>query len=87
MKILTSARFDGASDAQIKWGGNDDPNKVLKIGTLYDVVDIEVHSWHTKLQLHGIDGKFNSASFTLCDESVMDRGPRRLSYQKIRENT
>lgn len=71
--ILTSAVFNGASPDQVRWGGNDDPTGKLTIGTLYDVVDIEVHSWHTKIQLQGVEGKFNSASFTFADPSVAER--------------
>jgi hypothetical protein len=58
----------------VAWGSNDDPEAAgLTSGTLYDVVEIEVHSWHTKLELAGLPGKkFNSASFTILDEKVMD---------------
>jgi hypothetical protein len=59
-----SVRFDGASIEQIRWGGNDDPNLVLKVGEVYKVAGIDVHSYHTKLTLVGIDGRFNAASFT-----------------------
>lgn len=57
-------RFNGASKEQIQWGGNDDPNIVLNKGDKYEVEDIEVHSWHTKIRLAGIKGRFNDASFT-----------------------
>jgi len=57
-------KFLGASKEQINWGGNNDPNKVLKIGKIYEVLEKEVHSWHTKISLIGFDGKkFNDASF------------------------
>ena len=56
--------FDGASKEQIQWGSNDDPNGLLTIGEEYEIEEEDVHSWHTKLKLRGIEGVFNSASFT-----------------------
>jgi hypothetical protein len=63
-KVDGSVRFDGASIEQIRWGGNDDSNLVLKVGRVYKVAGIAVHSYHIKLTLVGIDGRFNAASFT-----------------------
>lgn len=56
-------KFLGASKDQVRWGGNDDPNAVLRVGERYEIADIEVHSWHTKIRLVGIKGQFNDASF------------------------
>lgn len=55
--------FIGSSKEQVNWGGNDDPSKVLVEGQAYELEDQEIHSWHTKFKLKGIDGWFNSASF------------------------
>lgn len=55
--------FKEASDEQVKWGNNDDPRKVLEIGKEYEVEKAEVHSWHTKVYLVGIKGRFNSVHF------------------------
>jgi len=55
--------FQGASKAQIQWGGNDDPNLVCEVGKEYEVEKCNVHSWHTKIKLVGIEGVFNSVSF------------------------
>ena len=55
--------FTGASEAQIKWGGNDDPNEVCVIGQDYEVESEDVRSWHTKIKLLGVEGTFNGASF------------------------
>lgn len=61
-------RFLGATEAQVNWGGNDDPNKVLKKDSTYLVTDVEVHSWHTKLRLYQFDDmQFNSASFEVVE--------------------
>ena len=56
-------RYIGASDTQVKWGGNDDPRLVLSEGETYTISDVDVHSWHTKIELEGIAGRFNSVSF------------------------
>ncbi len=53
-----------ASDEQVKWGSNDDPRKLLELNKSYEIESVEVHSWHTKLYLKGIKGKFNSVNFT-----------------------
>jgi len=55
--------FIGASVEQIKWGKCDDPNKVLKIGDEYTVDHTEMHSWHTKVYIKGVDGAFPSTAF------------------------
>ena len=63
MEIGDKVRYLGCTDAQISWGSNSDPRKVLKIGKKYIISDIDVHSWHTKISLEGIVGKYNSACF------------------------
>ena len=55
--------FKESSQSQVMWGGNSDPTDVLIVGQTYEVEDEEVHSWHTKLKLVGVDGWFNSVSF------------------------
>lgn len=55
--------YIGADDNQVKWGGNSDPRGVLQDGSEYEVANVEVHSWHTKISLIGVAGKFNSVSF------------------------
>ena len=61
---LRTVVFDGASDAQVNWGSNDDPRPLLRIGDEYEVEQKDIHSWHTKIKLKGIDGWFNDASFS-----------------------
>lgn len=53
-----------ASGAQINWGGCDNPNDLLKIDQEYEVEEIDVHSYHTKLKLVGIEGWFNDVTFS-----------------------
>jgi hypothetical protein len=55
--------FLGCSKHQIDWGSNDDPNLVLVEGDKYIVSNVEIHSYHTKIELEGIQGKFNSVCF------------------------
>lgn len=56
-------KYIGASDAQVNWGHCDDPRNVLIEGEMYEVEAEDVHTWHTKLSLVGLDGKFNSVCF------------------------
>lgn len=63
----TYVKFIGCSKEQIAWGNNDDPNLVLFVGDKYYVEHVEVHSYHTKLTLRGIYGRFNSVCFENYD--------------------
>lgn len=58
-----TVRFIGCSKEQIAWGNNDDPNPHLFVGDKYYVEHVEVHSYHTKLTLRGVAGRFNSVCF------------------------
>tara|TARA_Y100001970_G_C13892356_1_gene679395 strand:+ start:236 stop:469 length:234 start_codon:yes stop_codon:yes gene_type:complete len=55
-------KFTGYIMAQVKWGGCDEPD-MLEEGKVYTIEEVEVHSWHTKIKLEGIEGKFNSVCF------------------------
>jgi hypothetical protein len=63
LKSGDKVKFLGCSEVQIQWGGNDDPNGILVVGDEYVIEKVEVHTWHTKLYLKGIKGKFNSSCF------------------------
>jgi hypothetical protein len=57
--------YIGCIDEQVSWGAsNDDPRKLLIEGNIYQIEKVEVHSYHTKLYLRDVCGKFNSVSFT-----------------------
>ena len=56
-------KYIGTDDDQVRWGSNNDPRGLLEIGNIYEVEKEEVHTWHTKLYLKGINGRFNSVSF------------------------
>jgi hypothetical protein len=56
--------YIGCTQEQVSWGTNSDPRKVLFENTPYYVERVEVHSYHTKIELRGVWGKFNSVCFT-----------------------
>lgn len=71
--IKGQVRLIKSTDDQVRWGGNNDPYKAgMQDGVIYDVIDIEIHSLHTKIRLHGYEGQFNSASFEWLDETALD---------------
>ena len=59
-------RYIGASDEQVAWE-NDDPRGLLETG---DVYEVEVHSWHTRYHLKGIDGRFNAVCFEIVEDDI-----------------
>lgn len=74
----------GAIDAQVNWGSNTDPRGLLVEGMEYEVEKVEVHSWHTKVYLKGIDGKFNSSHFSpfeLTEEHLKDFWERKKGFR------
>ena len=62
MKPGDIVAFIGCSTEQQRWGSND-PTDELILGRFYVIGGIEKHSWHTKLSLQGIEGRFNSVCF------------------------
>ncbi len=57
-------KYIGATDDQIRWGGNDDPRELLVEDQEYELDHKEEHSWHTKYYLVEFPGKkFNSVCF------------------------
>ena len=67
MGAIMLVKFLGdVTEAQVRWGGNDDPRgfKELIPGQMYEIKGVEVHSWHTKYILKILpDKKFNSVHF------------------------
>lgn len=61
-----TVKFIGCSKEQIAWGNNDDPNSILFVGDRFYVEHVYVHSQHTKIELRGVKGKFNSVCFERC---------------------
>ena len=72
MKVI----FKECSNTQANWGSGADPRKFLTIGETYDLLEEEVHSYHTLFYLYGFREGFNS----VCFEKVID-------YSEIRKLT
>ena len=62
-------KFLGCSLEQIRWGNNDDPNPILFVGDKYYVEHVHIHSQHTKIELRGVKGKFNSVCFEVTHDT------------------
>jgi hypothetical protein len=62
-KVGDKVKYTGSVEEQVRWGNNDNPVGVLFEHHIYYVERVEVHTWHTKLHLCGISGKFNSVCF------------------------
>ena len=60
-----------ATQEQIDWGNNNDPRDVLVSGQPYKIRSVDVRSWHTKLTLHQISGRFNSVHFDKHDNKAV----------------
>ena len=63
MKMGKKVTFTGCSEEQRKWGSYTGDISKLKVGNKYKVKDVEIHTWHTKVFLEGIEGSFNSVCF------------------------
>ena len=68
-------RFTGSSDEQDRWGSCND-SSILEVGKYYKVTNVEVHSWHTKIELQGVEGKFNQ--YKLVDTKDYENNVRTL---------
>ena len=55
--------FTGCSKDQHAWGNHTGDFTKLTVGGRYTVERVEIHSWHTKIFLKGIDVSFNSVCF------------------------
>lgn len=62
-KIGEKVKFKSSSPEQVTWGSNTSPDNLLNTEDTYEISNVEVHSWHTKIELVGIKGHFNSVSF------------------------
>jgi len=57
-------RYLGCTEQQINWGNNDRPYMLI-LDHVYTVSDVDVHKSHTKIELKGIIGRFNSVCFEI----------------------
>lgn len=61
-----TVKFLGCTKEQVQWGNNDDPGLQLFVGDKFYVERVHRHSQHTKIELRGVKGKFNSVCFEKC---------------------
>ena len=59
--------FNGWTKEQVNWGNNDIPYMLI-LGRQYIIDKVETYTWHTKVKIKGVIGKFNSVHFTLADK-------------------
>jgi len=63
INVGDKVEYLGCIPEQVKWGNNDWPPCI--IGNVYEVSSVRIHSQHTKIQLKGIVGQFNSVCFNV----------------------
>jgi hypothetical protein len=73
MRSGDTVKYLGCSLEQIRWGNCDDPTGILIKGDKYHVEKVEIHSQHTKIELRGIKGKFNSVCFDVLPKPKAKR--------------
>ena len=53
IRVGDNVKYLGYTKEQVAWGGNDTPYMLI-LDRIYEVVDVDVHRQHTKVQLKGI---------------------------------
>ena len=66
MKVGDNVRFLGWTKEQVNWGNNDTPYMLIR-DRVYTITDVDIHNQHTKVQIKGVLGKFNSVHFQVID--------------------
>ena len=66
MKRGDKVKYNGCSEEQQKWGSHDDHSKLV-VGEVYTLSKVTMHSWHTNVNLKGVNGNFNSVCFTVTE--------------------
>lgn len=67
IRVGDEVTFVGGTKEQRNWGGCD-PGHHLNEGVTYTVTNVEVKSQHTRIELKGLQGCFNSVLFRVDDE-------------------
>lgn len=70
-------RYLGCSDEQARWGQCKDPRPHLTVNHIYNLVDTEVHSWHTLYFVEGFKDGFNSCCF---EEVLVPKAPEDIEW-------
>jgi len=66
INVGDNVRYLGYTKEQVLWGNNDTPYMLI-LDRIYEIANVKVHRQHTKVQLKGIIGKFNSVHFQVID--------------------
>ena len=61
--------FKYSTKFHVEWGRNNDPDLLLEKNHIYEVEKVEIRSYHVKIYLKGIKGRFNWTSFSLVERS------------------
>jgi|DEB0MinimDraft_6_1074348.scaffolds.fasta_scaffold03461_14 hypothetical protein len=67
INVGDTVKFIGGSKEQRNWGGTD-PAYHLIIDHKYTVTNVEVRSQHTRIEVKGIQGVFNSVLFQVVND-------------------
>lgn len=62
-KIGDKVKCDNVDPRVQRYGYSNGDLGLLEIGKEYTVTLVEPHSWHTKIELEGVKGQFNSCLF------------------------
>lgn len=82
--MITATLKEKAHEDQVRWGGNDNPNNLLRQGQPYEVSEIEMHSSHCKLHLAAFPGKtFNSINFNLDPPTAFEDAARQWRAERL----
>ena len=66
ISVGSKVKYLGYTKEQVMWGSNDTPD-MLMLNHIYEIIDVDAHRQHTKVQLKGISGRFNSVHFQVID--------------------
>ena len=66
IRVGDNVRFLGWTKEQVEWGNNDTPYMLIK-DRIYTITDVDIHRQHTKVQIKGVIGRFNSVHFQVVD--------------------
>ena len=66
--VMDMATYLGCSDDQVSYGGHNDPRGILIEGKIYEIEDLVIESYVSRMMLKGIEGSFNSVCFEFSDE-------------------
>lgn len=67
IRVNDTVKFIGGTKEQRNWGGAD-PAYHLIVDCKYTVTSVEVHSQHTRIEVKGIQGAFNSVLFEVVND-------------------